>query len=215
LTLEIQTVEPSTVAIADLTRDPELACRAAGVDSETVESYAEAMRAGASFPPVVVFRDPKGVLWLADGFHRAAASSLAGLAELPADVREGGRKDALLHAAGANQAHGLRRTHADKRRAIELVLAAYPKWSDRKVAEACGVHNETVGAVRKRVTDSVTPPEGEQELPAAPAFDPDKLVARLAKRLDAVIQGWPAERRAALRERLLAIVTEPEGDAGV
>ena len=40
-------------------------------------------------------------------------------AEIAADVRQGTRRDALLFAAGANSSHGLSRTTADKRRAIE------------------------------------------------------------------------------------------------
>ncbi|MGT2479599.1 hypothetical protein ACU4GR_13540 [Methylobacterium oryzae CBMB20] len=49
--------------------------------------------------------------------HRRHAAGLhAGLGELPCEVRQGGLRDAILHSAGANAAHGLRRTNADKRR---------------------------------------------------------------------------------------------------
>jgi hypothetical protein len=210
VTLEIEAVGPATIALADLTRDPELACRAAGVNKATAAEYAEAMKAGAPFPPVVVFVDQKGAHWLADGFHRCAAAELAGLAELPADVRQGSRKDALLYAASANSAHGLRRTNADKRRAVLLVLSAYPKWSDRKIGEACGVSHPFVAATRKAQVVTVTTPEGEPEPTETEPPASDALVARLGKALDRVIQEWPAERRAELRARLLEVCTVPK-----
>ena len=211
MTLAIESVEPATVALEKLTRDPELTCRAAGVNQVTAAEYAEAMKSGAVFPPVVVFVDAKGAHWLADGFHRCAAAELAGLAEIAADVRQGSRKDALLHAASANASHGLRRTNADKRRAVALVLGNFPKWSDRKIGDACGVDHKTVAAVRASAADKLEGgeiPQGESE-PVPPPPDLDRVVARLSKSLDKVLEEWPAERRAALRDRLLAIVTEP------
>ena len=51
-------------------------------------SYAEAMAAGATFPPLVVFQEGDS-FWLAEGFHRHAAGLHAGLGELPCDVRQG------------------------------------------------------------------------------------------------------------------------------
>jgi hypothetical protein len=64
----------ATVSLAELTRDPELACRAAGVSKATATEYAEAMRAGVVFPPVVVFVGQKGERGLTDGFHRCGDS---------------------------------------------------------------------------------------------------------------------------------------------
>jgi hypothetical protein len=63
---------------------------------------------GAMFPPVVVFFDG-AEYWLADGFHRILAAKQLGLAEIAADVREGGR---------ANVSHGLKRFNRDKRNAV-------------------------------------------------------------------------------------------------
>ncbi len=196
--LEIAAAEPATIALASLTRDAALLCRAAGVSAEVVAEYAEALAAGVVLPPVVVFSDSKGAHWLADGFHRCAAAELAGLSEVAADVREGGRREALLHAAGANAAHGLRRTNADKRRAVLLVIEACPKWSNRRVADACGVHHDMVGDARKTVADSATPAAAS----SGGAPDLDAVVARLTKALTRVFEQWPAERRAELRKLL-------------
>jgi len=48
------------------------------MNEETIEEYAEAMRNGDKFPPVVVFSDDDGAsYWLADGFHRFEAAQIA------------------------------------------------------------------------------------------------------------------------------------------
>jgi hypothetical protein len=210
--LAIEVVEPESLPLTSITRDHELACRAAGVSNTTAGEYREAMLAGATFPPVIVFLDSKGVHWLADGFHRCAAAELAGLPAIAADVRQGSRKDALLYAARANSSHGLRRTTADKRRSVLLVLGAYPKWSNRKIGEACGVDDKTVAAAR-RATESpgaeIPHAEGA-ESPASPAPNLDRIVARLSRSLDKVLEAWPSERRGDLRTRLLEVCTEPE-----
>jgi len=211
--LEIKAAEPATVKISELTRDPELQCRAKGTNAATVAEYAEALRAGAAFPAIVCYRDSKGALLLADGWHRVEAAEQAGLLELPADIREGSRKDALLFSAASNASHGLRRTNLDKRRAVELVLAACPKWSDRRIAEACGVSHPFVAAVRREAVVTVTTDEPEECETTATELDTDKVVSRLSKSLDRVIAAWPPERRDELRTRLLEVCTAPEPHA--
>lgn len=129
------------------------------LNDETVDEYAQAFRDARSwgkFPPVVVFYDGADY-WLADGFHRVAAWKKSGNAllgmRLPAEVRSGTRRDAILCAAGANANHGLRRTNADKRRAVEVLLRdeEWGKWSDREIARQCNVSADLVGAMRKQL----------------------------------------------------------------
>jgi hypothetical protein len=219
MTLDLQAAEPATVALKMLRCDEALICRARGVNAQTVAEYAEAMKAGAVFPPVVVFRDPKDVHWLADGFHRCGAAELAGLTEIAADVREGGRREALLHAASANAAHGLRRTNADKRRAVELVLTSFPKWSDRKIGEACGVDHKSVAAVRKasgEIPQLREGADGKARSASFRDFNPERELARLEKTIGGVVGRWPgadADGRTALRSVLLRW-SERVGDAG-
>jgi len=86
---------------------------------ETVKEYAEAMSAGAKFPPVIVFHDGTNY-WLADGFHRLEAWKRNGVENVKAEVKEGSRIDALKFAFGANNSHGLRMSNEDKRQAIKL-----------------------------------------------------------------------------------------------
>lgn len=94
-------------------------------------------------------------MWLADGFHRVAAARQAGLVDIEAIVHDGGRREALLHAVGANARHGLRRGNADKRRAVELPLAD-AEWgakSSNWIAQTCGVSQPFVAQVRESTSN--------------------------------------------------------------
>lgn len=97
----------------------------------------------------MVFQDGES-FWLAEGFHRLAAYQAAGIEEAPCDVRSGGLRDAILHSASANTAHGVRRTNADKRRAVMMLLddEEWSNWSDREISRQCAVHHETVASTR-------------------------------------------------------------------
>lgn len=119
-----------------------------------INEYAAALEDGASFPPVVLFYDGSDH-WLADGFHRVRAYLFAGRDTIPADVRQGTRRDAILYSVGANEAHGLRRTNDDKRRAVLTLLndAEWAKWSDREIARRCNVSDKTVASLRPVTAD--------------------------------------------------------------
>ncbi len=125
----------------------------AELDEDTIKEYAAAIAAGDKFPPVVVFYDGEHY-YLADGFHRLAAAKRAGRTFIAGVVRQGTRRDAVLHSVGANHAHGLRRTNADKRRAVETLLTdeEWMKWSDSEIARRCGVSHTFVQNVRKELS---------------------------------------------------------------
>src|SRR5579872_887678 len=95
------------------------------LNPEIVAEYAEAMKRGDKFPPVIVFGNI-----LADGFHRVAAAKQAGLKDIAADVRKGTKTDALKFALKANVDHGARLTNADKRHKVEIALRELPNLSD-------------------------------------------------------------------------------------
>lgn len=120
----------------------------AKIDAEAVSDYADAMTDGVKFPPVVVFHDGSEYI-LADGFHRVMAASRNGFKDILAEIHKGTKADALKYALGANAAHGIKRTNADKRRSVELALAEWPKLSDRQIAEICAVSNNFVSEQRK------------------------------------------------------------------
>src|SRR6056297_19813 len=113
----------------------------AGINDDTVADYAEQMEDETTvFPPIIVYHDGRDY-WLADGFHRVEAWKRIGRLEVPADVRQGDRRSAILHSCAANSAHGLRRTNDDKRRAVTALLedAEWSLWSDREIARHCRV----------------------------------------------------------------------------
>lgn len=128
----------------------------ASLNQTVVDEYAGAIKDGATFPPIVVFYDGDKH-WLADGFHRFHAYRQLGRAGTDADIRQGTRRDAILHSVGANETHGLRRTREDKRRAV-LTLLSDPEWSawtDREIAKACLVDHKTVSEVRAELTGEI------------------------------------------------------------
>ena len=88
-----------------------------------------------------------------DGFHRYHPYCEAGVGWVPAEVRTGPRRDAVLFSVGANAAHGLRRINEDNRRAVETLLAdaEWATWSDSAIAKACAVNHKTVAAHRTAI----------------------------------------------------------------
>lgn len=155
--------------------DTSIQCRA-DIDIATVNEYAEAMREGADFPPVILFGTAEKC-WIGDGWHRVMAARSVGAEEITADLRPGGRADALRYALSANAVHGRRRTNADKRCAVAIALREFGKMSDRAIAEMCAVNHEMVGALRRvldpgggnrHVTATRTGRDGK-EYPAHPA----------------------------------------------
>lgn len=106
------------LALAKIRFDADCQSRVS-LDEETVAEYAYRLKEGAVFPPVVVFFDGSDH-WLADGFHRYAAwKGLArergdeASAEIPTEIRQGTRIDAVRHALSANAIHGKRREPGD------------------------------------------------------------------------------------------------------
>lgn len=133
------------------------------LDDAAVADYAEAMRRGTRFPPVIVFHDGSAY-WLAEGFHRLAAARQASLTELEAEVRPGTQRDAILYGCSANATHGVRRTNADKRNAVRRLLcdAEWARWSDREIANHCAVSNRFVGEVRRELVAEQQAEPGER-----------------------------------------------------
>lgn len=124
--------------------------RAQGRKGKGLSQYAELL--GKTQPYVSQLRDAAEVavalhnLSYEVGDYLNHAKHLYEIHALPRD-------DAVLAAAGANKTHGLRRTNADKRRAVEMALSVAGGRSDHWIAERCGVSPTTVGTVRASLSN--------------------------------------------------------------
>ncbi len=125
----------------------------ARIDENLYLEYAETINAWIENAPICVFDTGDGEFLCADGFHRIEASIEAGLKEIPAIVRKGTRRDAILYACQANKTHGARRTRSDVRKAIVTLLSdpEWCAWSNRLIAEKIGTTDKTVAAVRQEL----------------------------------------------------------------
>jgi hypothetical protein len=141
---------PIPLYIETIEYDPQNQARVQ-LNNDTVVEYADAMERKENLPPIVCYHDGS-TYWLADGFHRYHAARKRSEKWIDAQVIKGSRDDARWHAAGANTAHGLKRSPADKRRAVRLALELRPNLSDRAIAQHCGVAVMTVGAVRREAS---------------------------------------------------------------
>jgi hypothetical protein len=146
-----------SLALSSIRLDGGTQCRTK-LDDEHIASLAEAWANGAKMPAVVIFHDGSNH-WLADGFHRYHAAEKCEFRDILADVRSGTKLDAIRFALSANADHGLRRTNADKRRAVEIALKEFPKLSDRQIADVCAVSHVFVAKCRPSQLETVTSSE--------------------------------------------------------
>jgi hypothetical protein len=168
-----------TVAVADIRLDPDLQPRVI-MTAAAIEDYSEAMAAGEEFPACLVVDDGTAI-WCVDGFHRVKAAMALNRPDIECDVIYGTREEAMWYAAGANQRHGVRRTNADKRRAVALALNAAKDASLREIAEHCGVSHQMIADIKASlgkaedlaevVTDRSAGMENEMEASTASGKD--------------------------------------------
>ena len=138
-----------TLLINEISVDPNLQSRVSS-NQNVVNDYAEAIQSTDTLPPLTVFHD--GICYfLADGFHRLQAHKKLGRDRVSVEVMDGGRRDAFVFALSANAEHGLRRSHADKRRAVQMALEdpELGTCSNREIAKLCKVSHSFVNATRE------------------------------------------------------------------
>lgn len=155
--------------LTEITLDGDLQIRQ-NISDEAVDAYTEVLREGGKLPPVTIFSNGSSNL-LADGWHRYFAHKKAGLALIEVNVIQGGKRDAIKFAAGANDTHGVRRTNADKQNAVRKMLddMEWSELSDREIAKICKVSNVMVSAMRKK--DNPQPVAKATEYPVPKELD--------------------------------------------
>ena len=146
------------LSLDDLTVADVVQVRVDGLQPEVVDDYAAVYAAGGRLPAVVAFYDERdGRLYLADGFHRVAAASRAGLTTIEVEVRPGGLTAAVEYAEEANLQHGLRLTLRDKRAILERRLLRGHPWaqlSNRELAQLLGVSRGTINIWRREIHET-------------------------------------------------------------
>ena len=162
-------MKTKNIQIADIRIDGGTQQRCS-INTTVVEEYAESMRCGSRFPAITVFFDG-AQNWLADGFHRYHAGREVPALDILADVHEGTVEDAVLFSAGANRAHGLHRSNADKVNSVNILLThkKWSTWSDHDIAKHCGVSQPFVSKMRKKES-------GEESATAKNVEQPQKPV---------------------------------------
>ncbi len=133
------------VNVADL-RDG-VTPRLAGEDLNHVRVLAEVFE---SLPPIVVHGETMTVI---DGYHRVRAARLLELAQVQAVLFDGDQGDAYLESVRLNIAHGKPLTLRERERAATRIASSHPDWSDRRIAQFCGVSPKTVARSRKTSTE--------------------------------------------------------------
>lgn len=106
-------------------------------------------RSYGQLPPILVHRDSMAII---DGVHRLIASKLLGHDWVPVQFFDGSEFDGFVEGVRANSAHGKPLTFDERKRAARRILTSDREWSDRRVAELCGLSSKTVGAIRARAT---------------------------------------------------------------
>jgi hypothetical protein len=191
------------VAIADLICDERTQVRA-GESEMAIESYAEAMKNGAKFPPPIVFRDDDGFYWVSEGHHTIKASRLCGVDRLTVDLRRGTAKDARMHAYASNWMHGVQLTLADKTRIIRGLIED-TDWSNRKIADHVRfLSHEKVRLIRREMKgETATKPRKPSATPAKPTSPSNKGVALS---LDGIVWKDKLAKRPMPEERLRSML---------
>jgi vacuolar-type H+-ATPase subunit I/STV1 len=122
------------------------------IDQKTVTEYAEVLMNKEVMPPLEVFSD--GInYYLVDGFHRYFANKQVGNTEVEVNIHKGTLRDAQEFALGVNDKHGLKRTNADKRKAVSIALADL-EWSlltNREIGKICRVSHTFVNAIKEKL----------------------------------------------------------------
>jgi len=142
------------IPTSSIKADPRLQARAVHLDENHVDSLVRAIgvNPGLLDDHPIQLADVDNELLIVDGFHRHAAATKQGLPAIPAVIVAKNWHEALKHAVTSNDHEGsaMKRTTADRRRALELLLAdaKYRELSNAQLAAMVGVTAPTVGNLR-------------------------------------------------------------------
>jgi len=122
------------------------------VRQEDIDHTKVLAETAASLPPILVHRNSMQVI---DGNHRLQAAKSRNAETICVRFFDGSEEEAFVLAVEANNSHGLPLSLADRKSASRRIIAQYPQWSDRKIAEITGLAHKTVGAARRRSSGEI------------------------------------------------------------
>jgi ParB-like chromosome segregation protein Spo0J len=101
-------------------------------------------------PPILV---DKRTAMVIDGAHRLLAARLLKRETIPVRYFTGTDNEAFIEAVKANVSHGKPLSLAERETAAKTILGMHNDWSDRLVAQICGLSDKTVGRLRKATAE--------------------------------------------------------------
>jgi hypothetical protein len=145
---------PQLIDLALIRLDEEVWPRS-GFDHDRVDDFAALFEAGGleALPPVVIVHDGAGRYLVCDGHHRVAAlyqvaaqTALTVTQPLP----DGRSPEQFAFEYGVETAaHAAKPlSRIERNAAVDRLLVERPDWSDRAIAQLCGVSHQTVGRRR-------------------------------------------------------------------
>lgn len=151
------------VDIKLILRHPFLQMRAKGTEEGHARDLTDAIKRKEKVPPIEVVKcvnpetpDLEGI-YVVNGWHTLAGYEANKAKTVPVLMTSGLWEDAVLAAGAANaDQNALKRTRADKRLAVERLIATFPKWSASRIAEAAKVSKDLAAEVKgeKRAVDA-------------------------------------------------------------
>ncbi|MFI6777287.1 transcriptional regulator [Nocardia sp. NPDC050412] len=97
-------------------------------------------------PPIVVHRATMEVI---DGVHRLVVARRRKAVSIDVVFFDGAPQEAFVLAIELNSARGLPLSLADRKAAAGRMLADFPEWSNRRLAELAGLSDKTIAALRR------------------------------------------------------------------
>jgi ParB-like chromosome segregation protein Spo0J len=142
-----QLVAEGTAEVDIATLKKGILLRLGGEDLEHAQSLAYRLD---DCPPILIESSTAMVI---DGAHRVLAARLLDRKTITARYFTGTHEEAFVEAVKANVAHGKPLTLAEREAAAKTVLGIHGDWSNRLVAQVCGLSDKTVGRLRKTTAE--------------------------------------------------------------
>ena len=137
----------TTLPVADIAVDDRLQPRCDGLSEEHIAAL---METPEDWPPIMVAH-VDGANVIIDGFHRHEAARRLGYESIAAKVFYPDQNTDLFRIAfSLNIQHGRPLTRRDRNAYAAELLRRNPELSDRELGRRCGLHHETVGAIRNQ-----------------------------------------------------------------